>query len=61
MVQQSARGDEVIETFLHLVVQDIDAAHFEIRRFQVRHETEIDVARDDMSSRPNKLSQDLRD
>ena len=61
MVKQSTRGDEVIGAFFHLVLQDIDAAHFQIGPFQAGHETEIDVARDDVASGPHKLSQNSRD
>ena len=61
MVKQGARDDEIVGAFFYYILKDIDLADLETRHLQVNDITEIDVARDYVTSRRHALSQSLGD
>jgi hypothetical protein len=60
-MKQSTRDDEVVGTFPYYILKKIDLADLKTRCLQVPDITEIDVARNYMTSRGQALSQSLRD
>jgi hypothetical protein len=61
MVKQGASDDQVVATLFDCILKDIDAPDFKTRPLQVRDISEIDVARDHVTSGRHALSQSLRD
>ena len=61
MMKQGTRDDEIVVTFFYYILKDIDLADLETRRLRVHDTTEIDVARDYVTSRRHALSQSLSD
>jgi hypothetical protein len=61
MVKQGASNDEVVGTLFYYIPKDIDAADLKTRHLQVYDISEIDVARDHVTSGRYALNQSLRD
>jgi hypothetical protein len=57
MVKQGPGDDEIVGTLLYYVLKDIDSADLETRNMRAHDTTEIDVARDYVTSRRHALGQ----
>ena len=61
VVKQGARDDKVVETLFDYILKDIDVANLQTRYVQIHDISEIDVARDHVTSGCHALCQSLRD
>jgi hypothetical protein len=61
MVKQGTRDDEIVGVFFYYILKDIDLADLQTRQLLVHDTTEIDVARDYVTSGRHALSQNPSD
>ena len=61
MVKQGTGDNEIVGTLFYYILKDVDFPDLETRHLRVHDTTEIDIARDYVTSGRHALSQSLRD
>jgi hypothetical protein len=61
MMKQGTRDNEIIGTLFYYILKDVDFPDLKTRQLRIYDTTEIDVARDYVTSGRHAFSQNLRD